>query len=165
MLPIKTILHPTDFSSASEYAFQVACSLARDYSAKLVVLHVDVPPVTMGEVISYMDPEDYKAKLWAEFHRLEASEPGIRDLRVETKLVEGNPAKEILKAANEIMPELVVMGTHGRTGLGRLLMGSVAEEVVRKSLFPVLTVKTPIAQGVPTKEPKAAPKWETPVTV
>lgn len=165
MLPIKTILHPTDFSGPSEYAFQLACSLARDYGAKLVVLHVDMPPVTMGEVITYMEPENYKEKLWAEFHRLEASEPGIRDLRVETKLVEGNPAKEILRAANEIMPELIVMGTHGRTGLGRLLMGSVAEEVVRKSLFPVLTVKTTIPQAAPAKARKAAPKWETPVNV
>jgi len=144
MLPIKTVLYPTDFSAPSEYAFQVACSLARDYGAKLVVLHVDMPPVTIGEVISYMEPEDYKEKLWDEFRRLQASEPGIRDLRVETKLVEGNPAKEILAAANEIKPELIVMGTHGRTGLGRLLMGSVAEEVVRKSPFPVLTVKTPM---------------------
>src|SRR5262249_52621534 len=165
MLPIKTILHPTDFSGPSEYAFQVACSLARDYGAKLVVLHVDMPPVTIGEVISYMEPEDYKEKLWAEFHRLEASEPGIRDLRVETKLVEGNPAKEILKTAREIKPELIVMGTHGRTGLGRLLMGSVAEEVVRKSAFPVLTVKTAVPQGVPVKAPKATAKLEEPLKV
>ena len=154
MLPIKTILYPTDFSGPSEYALQVACSLARDYGAKLVVLHVDMPPVTMGEVISSMDPEEYKEKLWAEFRRLETSEPGIRDLRVETKLVEGNPAKEILRTANEIKPELIVMGTHGRTGLSRLLMGSVAEEVVRKSPFPVLTVKTPIPQADPAKAPK-----------
>ena len=160
MLPIKTILHPTDFSAPSEYAFQVSCSLARDYGAKLVVLHVDMPPVTIGEVISYMEPEEYKEKLWAEFHRLEASEPAIRDLRVETKLVEGNPAKEILKAARDIKPELIVMGTHGRTGLGRLLMGSVAEEVVRRSPFPVLTVKTPIGQAAPAKAPKAAAKLE-----
>jgi nucleotide-binding universal stress UspA family protein len=160
MLPIKTILHPTDFSQPSEYAFQVACSLARDYGAKLIVLHVDTPPVTIGEVISYMEPEEYKEKLWAEFHRLEASEPGIRDLRVETKLVEGSPAKEILMTAREIKPELIVMGTHGRTGLGRLLMGSVAEEVVRKSPFPVLTVKTPTSQPMPIKAPKAATKLE-----
>jgi nucleotide-binding universal stress UspA family protein len=165
MLPIKTILHPTDFSAPSEYAFQVACSLARDYGAKLVVFHVDMPPVTIGEVISYMEPKEYKEKLWAEFRRLEASEPGIRDLRVETKLVEGNPAKEILKAAREIKPELIVMGTHGRTGLSRLLMGSVAEEVVRKSPFPVLTVKMPIPQATPAKAPKAAEKVVEPVNV
>jgi len=160
MLPIKTILHPTDFSGPSEYAFQVACSLARDYEAKLVVLHVEMPPVTIGEVISSMEPEEYKQKLWAEFHRLEASEPGIRDLRVETKFVEGNPAKEILRAANQIKPELIVMGTHGRTGLGRLLMGSVAEEVVRKSPIPVLTVKALIPHAVPAKRPKAPAKLE-----
>jgi nucleotide-binding universal stress UspA family protein len=165
MLPIKTILHPTDFSGPSEYAFQVACSLARDYGAKLVVLHVDMPPVTIGEVISYMEPDEYKEKLWAEFRRLEASEPAIRDLRVETKLVEGNPAKEILKAAREIKPELVVMGTHGRTGLDRLLMGSVAEEVVRKCSVPVLTVKTLIPRVVPGKTAKATVETEEPVNV
>jgi nucleotide-binding universal stress UspA family protein len=103
-----------------------------------------MPPVTIGEVVSYMEPEEYKERLWAEFHRLEASEPGIRDLRVETKLVEGSPAKEILKAAREIKPELIVMGTHGRTGLGRLLMGSIAEKVVRKADCPVLTARTPL---------------------
>jgi nucleotide-binding universal stress UspA family protein len=165
MLPIKTILHPTDFSEPSEYAFQVACSLARDYGAKLVVLYVDMPPVTIGEVISYMEPEEYQEKLWAEFRRLEASEPGIRDLRVETKLVEGNPAKEILKCAREIKPELIVLGTHGRTGLSRLLMGSVAEEVVRKSPFPVLTVKMPIRQAVPAKTPKTPEKIVETVSV
>jgi nucleotide-binding universal stress UspA family protein len=167
MLPIKTILYPTDFSAPSEYAFQVACSLARDYEAKLVVLHVDLPPVTMGEVITYMEPQSYKEKLWDEFRRLQASEPGIRNLRMETKLVEGNPAKEILATANEIKPELIVMGTHGRTGLGRLLMGSVAEEVVRKSAFPVLTVKTPIPAARSTKEsaPKSGTKLEEPVSV
>jgi nucleotide-binding universal stress UspA family protein len=165
MLPIKTILHPTDFSKPSEYAFQVACSLARDYGAKLIVLHVDLPPVTIGEVISSLDPEEYKEKLWAEFRRLEAMEAGIRDLRVETKFVEGNPAKEILNVAREIKPELVVMGTHGRTGLSRLLMGSVAEEVVRKSPFPVLTVKTPIPHVAPVKAPKATAKVEEPVSV
>jgi nucleotide-binding universal stress UspA family protein len=152
MLPIKTILHPTDFSGPSEYAFQLACSLARDYKAKMVVLHVHMLPVTIGEVITYMEPDDYKQKLWDEFRRLEASEPGIRDLRVETKLIEGNPAKEIINTAKEIKPELIVMGTHGRTGLGRLLMGSVAEEVVRKSPFPVLTVKTPLPGAQPVKE-------------
>src|SRR5260370_33081940 len=165
MLPIKTILHPTDFSESSEYAFQVACSLARDYGAKLVVLHVDMPPVTIGEVISYTEPQESKEKLWDEFRRLQASEPGIRDLRVETKLVEGNPAKEILRAAREFKPELIVMGTHGRTGLSRLLMGSVAQAVVAKSPFPVLTVKTPIPLAKPAKEfaPKAIGKMEEPV--
>ena len=165
MLPIKTILHPTDFSAPSEYAFRVACALARDYGAKLVVMHVDMPPVTIGEVISSMEPEEYKQKLWDEFRRLEASEPGIRDLRVETKLVGGNPAKEILRAAREIKPELIVMGTHGRTGLSRLLMGSVAEEVVRKSPFPVLTVKMPIFQAAPAKTAKPPAKLEEPIPV
>jgi len=98
LLAIRTVLHPTDFSERSEFAFRLACSLARGYGARLVVLHVAEPPM------------------------------------------------EILGVAEETKCDLIVMGTHGRTGLGRLLMGSVAEQVVRKATCPVLTVKTPQPQ-------------------
>jgi nucleotide-binding universal stress UspA family protein len=156
MLNLKTILYPTDFSRASETAFRLACSLARDYGARLVVLHVHVPLMSMGEAINHPEPENYKEELWNEFRRLEASEPKITDLRVDTKLCEGDPAREILRLAAEIKPELIVMGTHGRTGLARLLMGSVAEEVVRRSSYPVLTVKAPLPLLRPIK--KSAPE-------
>jgi nucleotide-binding universal stress UspA family protein len=63
---------------------------------------------------------------------------------VEHWIFQGDPATEILAAAEKIKCDLIVMGTHGRTGLGRLLMGSVAEQVVRKAPCPVLTVKTPL---------------------
>ena len=75
MLPIKTIFHPTDFSEPSEYAFRVACSLARDYGAKLIVFHVDMPPVTIREVISSMQPEKNKPKLWDKFSATQHPEP------------------------------------------------------------------------------------------
>jgi nucleotide-binding universal stress UspA family protein len=75
---------------------------------------------------------------------------------VERRLVIGDPALEILDEAQESKVDLIVMGTHGRSGLGRLLMGSVAESVVRKAACPVLTVKAPIAENVPVVSRAAA---------
>jgi nucleotide-binding universal stress UspA family protein len=141
MLPIHTILHPTDFSKQSEFAFQLACSLARDYGAELFVLHVVSPPVVVyGEGVLPVEPESYQVELREKLHRLHAGEPEVRVLH---RLVEGQPVDEILRLAKEIGCDLIVMGTHGRTGLGRVLMGSVAEKVVRTAPCPVVTVREP----------------------
>jgi nucleotide-binding universal stress UspA family protein len=141
MLPIQTILHPTDFSDRSGNAFQLACALTRDYGARLVVLHVSVPPtVVYGEGILPPDPEVLRQEAKEQLDRLQAPQA---DVRAERRLEEGDPATEVLRVAQEIGANLIVMGTHGRTGLGRLLMGSVAEQVVRKATCPVLTVTTP----------------------
>jgi nucleotide-binding universal stress UspA family protein len=143
MFAIRTILHPTDFSEPSEYAFRLTCALARDHWARVVLLHVAMPVVAEGIVLQE-SPQESQRKLWDAFHRVERSDPKVRELRIETKLVEGEPATEILRAAREIQPDLIVMGTHGRTGLVRLLMGSVAEAVLRKAPCPVLSVKAPV---------------------
>jgi nucleotide-binding universal stress UspA family protein len=145
MLHFRTILHPTDFSAAAEEAFQLSGSLARDHGARLVVLHVHYP-VPAGEFpveLPEEEMEDFKEEVWDEFHRLEAVNPQIREVRLECKLREGDPATEILRLAQEIDCDLIVMGTHGRSGLARLLMGSVAEKVLRKAHCPVLTMKAP----------------------
>lgn len=143
MLPIKTILHPTDFSERSGYAFQVACALARDYKARLVILHVALPPVVVyGAGIVPPEPAETNAKLKEKLSHLKAPDASIL---VEHRLLEGDPVTEIIRTAQEAKSDLVVMGTHGWTGLSRLLMGSVAEGVVRKALCPVLTVKMPLA--------------------
>jgi len=149
MLLLRTILHPTDFSPAAEEAFQLAGSLARDHGARLVVFHVN-PPVPAGElpVASELeDAEEYNERLWEEFHRLERLDPRFRELRMECKFINGDPAWEILRLAEEIDCDLIVMGTHGRTGLARLLMGSVAEKVLRKAPCPVLTMKARVKAG------------------
>jgi nucleotide-binding universal stress UspA family protein len=88
--------------------------------------------------------------------KLDRMEPGPSVL-VERRLEEGDPIGEILRAAAEVPCDLIVMGTHGRTGLARLLMGSVAEEVVRKAPCPVVTVKTPFPVATPTP---ASPREE-----
>jgi nucleotide-binding universal stress UspA family protein len=132
----QTILHPTDFSERSGYAFRLACSLARDRGARLIVLHVMPVPLVQ-------EKRFYQEEMSAELNRLRAPDSQIQ---VEHRLEQGDPATQILRIAQETGCDLVVMGTHGRTGLDRLLMGSVAEEVVRRAACPVVTVKAPFPQ-------------------
>jgi nucleotide-binding universal stress UspA family protein len=154
MLPIHNILYPADFSDYSAYAFQLACSLARDYGARLLVLHVAASPVIgFGEGVIPPEPVVYKNELRRQLQQLQAGDPKIA---LEHRLVEGDAVTEILRVAGESQCDLIVMGTHGRTGLGRLLMGSVAEQVVRKASCPVLTVKAMF----PVSQPASAPAIE-----
>jgi nucleotide-binding universal stress UspA family protein len=142
MLPIKTILHPTDFSKPSEYALRFACALARDYQARLVLLHVVEPPVYYGELgMAVPLPADFHETLHSKLSHLAPADCGVP---VETLLMEGNAAREILRVAEEQHISLIVLGTHGRTGFSRVLLGSVAEDVIRHSRVPVLTLKTPM---------------------
>jgi len=141
MLNIKTILVPTDFSDAAEGAFHLACSLARDHGSRLEILHVVTPPtVAYTEGLMLPPTQDIKDELWAKLDSIRPTE----GVEVDRHLLEGEAAAEILRTARSTNADLIVMGTHGRRGLTRLLMGSVAEEVVRKSPCPVLTVKVPL---------------------
>jgi nucleotide-binding universal stress UspA family protein len=153
MLPIRTILHPTDFSAHSDYAFRLACALARDYGAGLIVLHVLERPVfTYAGVMTAPPPPPPSAEdRQALQEQLQRIKPRDTAIRVEYLLEEGDPATAIVQVAQERPCDLIMMGSHGRTGLQRLLMGSVAEQVVRKASCPVLTVKTP-QHPVPSAE-------------
>jgi nucleotide-binding universal stress UspA family protein len=144
MLAIRSILHPTDFSLYSENAFQLALSLARDYGARLAVVHVAPPPLAVyGDGLYAPLPVHFDEGLREKLNEVAAK---AGEVPLEKKLYEGDPATEILHAAREFKSDLIVLGTHGRTGLGRLLMGSVAEQVVRKAPCPVLTVKVPLPE-------------------
>jgi nucleotide-binding universal stress UspA family protein len=150
MLPVRTVLHPTDFSDRSEFAFRLACALARDYGARLIVLHVAVPPVVVyGEGMIAPLPEGHQEQLQ---HQLEQLRPRDPRISVEYRLAEGDAAAEILRMAEETKADVIVMGTHGRTGVGRLLMGSVAEQVVRRAACPVVTAKSPLPETRPAEE-------------
>jgi nucleotide-binding universal stress UspA family protein len=147
MLPIHTILHPTDFSDRSEAAFQLACLLARESGARLIVLHVVQPPpfVTHGEMARALEQaEGYRRELNEKLHNLRDADP---DLEMEHRLEDGEPVNEIMRAATETGSDLIVLGTHGRTGFRRLLLGSVAEQVLRRAACPVLTVNTPFREA------------------
>jgi len=147
MLSIHTLLHPTDFSELSDNAMRMACALARDYNARLIVMHVIPPPVVAyGEGVIPPDP----------INRIKECQENLRQLKVpdgyvraERRLEEGDPATMILDVAREEHVDIIVMGTHGRTGLDRLFMGSVAEQVMRKSPCPVLITKMPIEEEAP----------------
>src|SRR5262249_9165152 len=146
MLPIRTILHPNDFSEQAQHAFAVACSLARDHGARLVVLYVRAPAVAaygeMGPIVP--DPAWAPADVKAGLAALHLPDPGVE---VEYRVGDGDPAAEIIRLGSEVKANLIVMGTHGRTGLGRLLLGSVAEVVPRRAPCPVLTLKAPFVAG------------------
>jgi nucleotide-binding universal stress UspA family protein len=140
MLPIRKILHPTDFSEHSRAAFELACALARDYGAEITILHVNrATPIYApdGIVVGVPVEEPYQLR-----GKLAQVRPEDSRVRFEHKLVDGDPAEQIVKAA--VGMDLIVLGTHGSTGLTRLLMGSVAESVLRKAPCPVLTVRAPL---------------------
>ncbi len=144
-----TLLVPVDFSDNSLAALEHAETLARDRKAKLLIAHVhELEAHPDGGFGGFpMVPDD----LQEEKARLESIRPADAEVRYEHRLMRGAPATEIVRLADEEGVELIVLGTHGRTGLMRLLLGSVAESVVRKASCPVLTVKHP-AHEHPTGE-------------
>ena len=138
MLPIRKILHPTDFSDHSRAAFELACALARDYGADLMILHVNRPTAIYApDGIVVGAPVEDPLELRGQLAQIRPEDPRVK---FEHKLADGEPAEQIVKAAAGM--DLIVLGTHGTTGLARLLMGSVAETVLRKAPCPVLTVRT-----------------------
>jgi nucleotide-binding universal stress UspA family protein len=137
---IRVILHPTDFSESSEGAVRVARSLARDLGARLVLLHVAPLEILMeGAPAVQTDSRFYLHELDHVRKRLDG--PDLK-YPVEIRFSQSAPADGILQAADEIGADLIVMGTHGRTGLLRALTGSVAETVMPRADCPVMIVKT-----------------------
>ncbi|HEV7279281.1 MAG TPA: universal stress protein [Pirellulaceae bacterium] len=145
----KKILVPTDFSHLSDQAVGIAASLARESGGKLILLHVEEAPVAYGAGEMYYgiaEPDNASLRRMLEEIRLPDGVP------VERHLTAGEPAGSIVRFAEENGVDLVVMSTHGRTGLVRLMMGSVAEEVVRRAKCLVLTLK-PRSEKAPANQP------------
>jgi nucleotide-binding universal stress UspA family protein len=138
MIRIRKILYPTDFSSYSNQAYFHAVALAQNHGATLTILYVFNSTTASGE------DRDY----WQE--QLEQIRPLDSGIPVSHVFLEGDPATEIVSYARDSGTDLIVMGTHGRTGLERLLMGSVAEKVMREASCSVLVVKLP--KGIPATE-------------
>jgi nucleotide-binding universal stress UspA family protein len=142
MLQMRTILYTTDFSDSARAAFPLAYSLARDHGARLIVLHVI--PVGTAEILNLAQlGAGETAKEYDEgiLHDLQRLQPPDDRVPMEYKLAKGDPASSIIKIAEETACDLIVLATHGRTGLRRVLMGSVTEHVMRSAPCPVLVVK------------------------
>jgi nucleotide-binding universal stress UspA family protein len=154
MLPIRTILHPTDFSYSCRPAFDLACALARDYGAELIVVHA-IPPahVFAPDGIAVPFPTEDRLDVHAQLARLRPADPRVK---IDYRVVEDEPPTAILKLAESTGADVIVMGTHGTSGLMRLLVGSVAESVMRKAPCPVLTVRGPFKGPISPTATEAA---------
>ena len=145
MVDVKRILFPTDFSAHADFAWPFALTFARRFSAELHLLHVVTPPPRLTETyVANFDPEQVVEALCQEAQRaldplLQTATVGGLIARCEIRV--GMDFREIVEYARAQDIDLIVMATHGRTGLAHALVGSVAERVVRKSPCPVLTVK------------------------
>ncbi len=135
---MKKILFPTDFSEAADEAWDQANVMAKETGAMLVIVHVDEPTSAYGGAgdVFYVTTADDREVMR---QRLTAIVPPDSDIAYEHHLLAGDPATEIAHLAEELAVDMIMMGTHGRTGLTRLLLGSVAEEVVRRAPCPVMT--------------------------
>ncbi len=145
MIHIKKILYPTDFSSYSNQAYFHAVALAENHGASLTVLFVHTPDFTAPD-----RPQDPAAaqRYWQS--QLEQIRPLNANIPVQHIFLEGDPASAIVRYTRDAAMDLIVMGTHGRTGLDRLLLGSVAEKVLRDAPCSVLVVKLP--RGIPAAQ-------------
>ena len=146
MSRVRRVLHPTDFSSASGAAFTKAVEMAKGNRAELWLVHVLAPVMPMlGD--GYVPPKVYE-EIFATAHshaqkQLDRLTARARkaSVRVKGLLVEGVPHEQITRAARSKRADLIVIGTHGRTGLAKFFLGSVAGRVVSLAPCPVLTVR------------------------
>ncbi|HWE35989.1 MAG TPA: universal stress protein [Isosphaeraceae bacterium] len=156
MLTFQSVLVPVDFSERSRWAFEMARALASNTRTRLVVLHV-IDEVHVAEQAVLLDesglltelPAAAPAHLQAIEERLRELYPTSATVEVEYRLREGEPAEEAVRQAKGLGCDLIVVGSHGRTGLDRLLLGSVAEAVLRHAPCPVLVVKSPAGAAAP----------------
>ncbi len=145
----KNIIVAIDFSESSEALLHLAISLARSNAAKLHIAYVKEPfglydgDCKAEDIPPFADLESLKKAL-AEVL------PGDADVSHEQWLLTGDPAQSILRLAKQLRADLIVLGTHGRTGLRRLLMGSVAEAIIRHAHCPVAIVKQPVPEEAVT---------------
>ncbi len=141
MIDLHRILVPTDFSKYSEIAVQYAAAFAEKFGAELYVLHVVqdmavfIPEAVLMTPLMMPPLDQFKAAAQTALDKV-IKEMNLTGLTIHTEVAQGVPFAEIVRAAREKDVDLIVMGTHGRTGLVHMLLGSVAEKVVRKRAVP-----------------------------
>lgn len=145
MFPIKKIVCPVDFSDPSLEGLKAALELAQKESAELMLMHAIQPVQPHLDAVQdhYHAVEEAARKAFEELVKTKVPE----GLRVKTKVVRGQPADEIVQAAESENADIIVIATHGWTGWRRFIFGSVAGKVVRLSSCPVLTIPDPGSLG------------------
>lgn len=144
---IRTILLPTDFSECANYALSYAASLARQFSASIICVHVIEPMMPAVGYTGLTEPmpiadlnEQLEESAERELPKI-AECDDCEGIEIEEVIVHGDASAEIVRVAGERNVDLIVIASHGRTGLGRILFGSTAESIVRHAPCPVLVVK------------------------
>jgi nucleotide-binding universal stress UspA family protein len=143
-MDIRRILVPLDFSQHSQKALSWALAMAERWRSHILLLHVvprpSYPPMLMG---SYFNVAEFEASLQADAEtraKEMVAQTGNKAVQIDTKIVIGEPFSDICHLAEQEKVDLIVMGSHGRTGLSHVLLGSVAERVVRHAPCPVMVV-------------------------
>ena len=148
MTSFDSILYATDFSEGSEHAFDYAFTLAKTFNARLILIHVINEPVDLrGFYVPHISFEQLEKEIeeGAEKMMEKFCQTKMGDFtRYTTVVVAGIPYEEVLRKAEETGASLIVLGTHGRTGIDHLIFGSTAERVVRSAACPVLTIRLPV---------------------
>ena len=148
MMKISRILAPVDFSTGSEASVEYAAALAQTLRATVTLFHVYQMPDLLGGIVPGADNaadaerDRTSAQEWLDKLRVETQKH--RGIEIDSALVHGSAAQEIISFSSSGGFDIVVMGTHGRTGLRHVLMGSVAEQVVRRARCPILTIHLPL---------------------
>jgi nucleotide-binding universal stress UspA family protein len=148
-MKIRSLLLPTDFSECANYALSYASDFAREAGASIICVHVIEPVVPTVGYSGVTEPlpmadisEQLEDSATRELPKI-AQHEACAGLAVEEVIAHGDAASEIVRVAKERQVDLIVISSHGRTGLGRMLFGSTAEQVVRHAPCPVLVVKLP----------------------
>lgn len=148
----KKILVPTDFSRHSDLALQYASMLALQFKSELILMHVvESLAYSVTDTLNIVEHRRALETIAGTLLDNLCKEVRANGLEVRTFLASGYAYKEILKRAKQEQVDLIVMGTHGRTGVEHLLLGSVAEKLVRLSACPVLTVRPQMTRGTARK--------------
>lgn len=147
MLKVEKILCPTDFSEPSFAALAVAVELARHFGAEIIVMHVltPIPVVEMPALHTGFNVAQYQERLQENLRQALDEVIAVRiggTVTARGLLVVGHPATDIVRVSHDEAVDLIVLSTHGRSGVGHLLFGSVAERVVRSASCPVLTIRS-----------------------
>ena len=151
LLKIKTVLVPIDFSECSGKAVKYAVAFAKTFGAEIALVHVTDPYIPSSEMVT-VDIAALKKEM------IDAAEKELKTVCDETTtavpskaiLRVGRPFHEVIEVANELKPDLIIVGTHGRTGLSHALLGSTAERIVRHANCPVLVLRENEADFVDT---------------